>query len=376
MRRALIGFALLGCLATAGARSTDTIQITNDGRSIDGAFSPDGSKVAYLSLGKRFAPDGKYYFSGRVRLWDGESSRTLAALGDSKPTSDSPYRLWAPFGSTHWLTSGDYILQGRRPIRVADGACTRVGTWGDWFVMNDGWELAAADEAEVNGAVHCRPLNPVKSRTDEHIRPDQLPDCVPLESDDWGYGHFRRSPRNPDQALYSGHDKHFFGCVCSAGRHKRYLGVADLLTGRLRRLTWGTNYYLDPYKVRWSPDGSMIAYLRQSFHDIDTPITWSTLHVIRPDGSGDRCLAHNVSGYYWVSPTEMVALIGLGKASGYWQPQRQLSVVDLRTGRVRRITKGNFTHGLCDVHDDRYLVLERPVGGSRCQGNLYVIRPV
>ena len=109
---------------------------------------------------------------------------------------------------------------------------------------------------------------------------------------------------------------------------------------------------------------------------IDTPVTWSRLHVICPDGTGDRALIDDVRRRYWISQTRLV--VGTGPPFvmklGRSQPLH-LSEVDVVTGAVRRLTKGYFYHELCDVHDRKYLVLQRPVGGSEFQGNLWIIQP-
>ncbi len=351
--------------------ATHSVQLTDDGRSISGAFSPDGSQVAYLSLVKHFTPEGAYYFSGRVRIWDGALTRTVAVLPDSKPRTE--VERWSsspPYGAPNWLPSSDYLLLSSNLIRLADGAQTRIGKHKRWFVMNDAWELPKADALALNDRVHGRGWRAGK------MRPDDLPACVPRESEDWVYGDLWRSPSDPNQALYIGSDKHFDGCCCTLGRRKNYLGVVNLSTGKLRRLTHGSTYRIDRWRTEWSPDGKWISYVRQSFHDIDTPLRWSHLHVVRPDGTTNRRLVRDVYGEYsWVSPTRIVAAIGRAFSCDKPPSPQQLSLVDVTTGHVRRLTKGNLQHSLCDVHGDRYLVLERELSWSNCIGNLYVIRP-
>lgn len=355
---------------------TETLQLTDDGRSIHGAFSPDGSQIAHLSLVKHFTPEGAYYFSGHVRIWDGARTCTVGILPDSKPRAElHPWSSQPPYSAPKWLPSGDYLLVGRDLIRLADGAQTRVGRHDRWFVMNDAWDLSKADALALNEQAQ-RAAARSGWRPAGKMLPEDLPAHVPRESEDWVYGHFWRSPSARNQALYIGCDKHFDGCSCTASRRKNYLGVVNLSTGKLRRLTHGSTYHIDPWRAKWSPDGKWISYMRESFHDMDTPVRWRHLYVVRPDGTTDRRLVNEFcSGYSWISPTRIVASIRQS-FSGYRRlsPQ-QLAIVSVPTGHVRRITKGNLYHSLCGVHGDRYLVLESELSWSNCQGNLYVIQP-
>ena len=367
-------------LSCVGAVSGDALQITDEGRTTEAAFSPDGSQVVYLTVEKHFTPEGRYYFSGRLYIWDGHDSRILANLPAGEPTVGDPSPESGPAGTPAWLPSGDYIVLAYWPgsstlFRIADGAHTRVGKHEDWFVMNDAWDLSKDDAVALNHLVRGGTARHMRIQRGKMIRREDLPPCVPHESENWSYENFWQSPADPNQALYVAADKHFDGCCCTSGRQRHYLGVVDLRTGKRRRLTQDTTSQIS--LGTWAPDGRRIAYLRTSFHDIDTPVTWSKLHVICPDGTGDRCLIDDVRHTYWASPTRLVAATGpplMVRATLRSQPLH-LSEVDVVTGAVRRLTEGYFYHELCDAHDRNYLVLQRPVGGSEFQGNLWMFRP-
>ena len=58
---------------------------------------------------------------------------------------------------------------------------------------------------------------------------------------------------------------------------------------------------------------------------------------------------------------------------------RQVSLVDIRTGQVKRLTKGSFQHTVCDTYKETYLVVRNPLGrGDRAfnylRGDLYEIK--
>lgn len=365
-------------LSCVGAVSGEALQVTDEGRSVKGALSADGSQVAYVRVEKHFTPEGRYYFSGRLYIWDGQDSRILANLPTGEPTVGDPSPESGPAGIPAWLPSGDYIVlahwRGSTLFRIADGARTRVGRHKGWFVMNQAWDLSKTDALALNDLVHRRGTRSFQTQPGSQIALEDLPPRVLTESENWAYKHFWRSPADPNQALYLAADKHFQGCCCTAGRKKHYIGLVDLRNGQRRRLTQDTTHQIS--HGTWAPDGRRIAYLRTSFHDIDTPVTWSKLHVICPDGTGDRALIDDVRRRYWVSQTRLVVGTGppLVVELGRSQP-RQLSEVDVLTGKVCRLTKGYFYHELCDVDDRNYLVLQRPVGGSEFQGNLWIFRP-
>ncbi|MGD8238288.1 MAG: hypothetical protein PVH68_07050 [Armatimonadota bacterium] len=372
--RTVVGVVLaVSCVVGVSALTPATVQITDDGRSVEGTISPDGSKVAFVRFVKHYTADGKYYFSGRVCLWDGESTEVLAKLPGGKPTSEKePDGGTAPSARACWTDSGRYILAGRRAnrtlIRVADGARTRVGKHNDWFVMNAAWKLAKSDAGDINRIVHGKQPRRKWYWQGEQLESEDAPASVPRESEDWAYGDLRVSPTDARTALYVAEEKPWDGCCCMSALRNCHLGVADLPTGRLRRLTWGRNYRVE--RVNWSGDGEAIVYLRRSFYEPGVPVRWSDLYVVRPDGTGRRRLAREVAGYCWISPTRLVAEIGLERD----RPTRQqLCIIDVRTGQVRWLTGGRYRHELADVRGDHYLVVEKPVGGNQCQGNLYLM---
>jgi hypothetical protein len=243
-----------------------------------------------------------------------------------------------------------------------------VGKHEGWFVVNDEWRLPKADALCIKGIVHGQRRGRMWRWPGERLDGEDLPERVPRQSNDWEYGGFWQSPTDVQTALYVAEDRHFDGCACTMRERKNYLGVADLRTGRLRRLTWGDNDRIG--HASWSPDGELILYVRESFSSIDTPVRWSALYAVRPDGTELRRLARNVAGLRWISSNRIVAEIGLGTDEA---GARQLYVVDVHSGQVHCLTGGYFRHALADVRGDRYLVVEKPVGGNRCQGNLYLM---
>ncbi|MCK4324913.1 MAG: PD40 domain-containing protein, partial [Armatimonadetes bacterium] len=97
-------------LFCVGAVSGEALQVTDEGRTTEAAFSPDGSQVAYVRVEKHFTPEGRYYFSGCLYTWDGQDSRILANLPAGEPTVGDPSPESGPAGIPAWLPSGDYIV--------------------------------------------------------------------------------------------------------------------------------------------------------------------------------------------------------------------------------------------------------------------------
>lgn len=384
MRLSLV--ALVGLVGVGGAwaRSTDCTQLTTEGRSIAGSFSPDGRQVAYLSLVKRFGVLSQAYFDGRVHVWDGRSSRTVAVItGASFPLaggSEDVREQWAP----RWLPGGRYLVQRYNLrsaartrialIRLSDGAVTKGGESGRWFVLNDDWPLTDAEAGFLNRLL-CGGVPPGWAVTGQRLGTDRLPARVPRSGQRWRYDDFVLSPAGNRYALYIGYDKHFDGCCCTEGTRKVYLGVADLRSGRLRRLTHTEDGHLSPERVSWSPDGSRIAYLWQEFCAEREP-RWTSLRTVRRDGSDARELVRDASDFVWLDSHRLLATLGL--STKWARPARvqQLAIIDVNTGDIRRITKGEFRHVFCDVRGDRYLVDEQPGDSTGYQGNLYIIRPL
>ena len=67
-------------LSCVGAVSGEALQVTDEGRTTVAAFSPDGSQVAYVRVEKHFTPEGRYFFSGWLYIWDGHDRRMLTNL--------------------------------------------------------------------------------------------------------------------------------------------------------------------------------------------------------------------------------------------------------------------------------------------------------
>ena len=297
--------------------------------------------------------------------------RTVAALPPTEPlrpvTGDEerigPQRL-------AWLPSGDYVLyretcsRGGLLVRLADGATTRVGPIPGWFVLNDDWALSHDDGVALNRQFQSRSPWPGES-----IRFDDLPGCVPRESANWSYLRFVRSPSDPDTALYIAWTKHLEGCCCTSYAERRYLGVVDLQTGRMTRLTWGDDHTIGQ-SVSWSADGSVIYYLRVPY--TGEHLGPGDLHVIRPDGSGDRHLCAEVGRFEWLDGSRLLCETAphpvRGPDSEAWFRQQQLAIVDVRSSAVQRLTKGEYHH-TCEDRTGRDLPrLRAPDRRGRVQG--------
>ncbi len=381
---AVMLFALVPSLCCAGVgewvtnKATRSVQLTDSGRGTTGQFSPDGRSVAFLELVKHFTPEGKHYFRARVHLWDGVTDRLLAELpsGDplEQPVAPDYYLSGSGAGGT-WLQSGNYLWVRPHLIRVADGAMTKAGREGGWFVLNDEWTLSREDAQSLKRVVHGRRLSSSGARW---LQPDEIPAVVPRHSENWGHGRFSVSPVDPGRALYIGFDRHFDGCACTTGAQRTYLGVADLQTGRLRRLTHGEGHRVAPMHARWSPDGKWIAYYRQALTRGTESAASRELRVVRPDGSGDHVLAAGCAGgsYPWFSADSILVPLGASSPPGKPLSPIQLAIAHVPDGPLTVITKGPHRHTVCDIDGRRLLVCERELWGYGARGDMYLIEPL
>jgi len=377
VRTATVLLLILLCAATLLVADTETVRLTDDGRSVVGAFSPCGSMIAYIKLDKRFTGEGLTYFKQELRIWEDGTSRLLAALPDIEPERDvGEYATYQPVGRLHWLTSGDYILLPELDetllVRVSDGATSTITEY-DPLTFAAGWQLSPADVGVMG-----RPFASYHGDgvVGEPTPLEPLPDCVALESAEWTYDGFVRSPTDFNTAAYIASCKHFRGCACTEQLQHRYLGIVDMTTGARRRLTFGTHHTID-WLISWTPDGRRLLYLSQAYSEARTALTSSNLHVVGFDSFGDRHLCSEVTDFHWASDAVVVADIqALAFRGNPISRPQQLSAVDTATGVVQRLTSGRFYHEFRHAHGDRYLVVEHPVGGSYVQGDLCIIRPL
>jgi len=359
---------------------TDWIRLTEDGRSVNGSFSPDGSMVALVSLRKQFTSEGLTYFERYLRVWQDGDVRDVARLQNTEAFGGCYYRNVAAETDVEWLPSGKLILVGLQPgwtlVRLSDGATTRTDAKGDWFVLNDDWGLSTEDAGRLNRLVHAAPPSYGWLPIGEPITHDGLPPQVPRGSDNWSHYDFQRSPGDADLAAYLGWAECSGYCSCEKELIPRYIGVVDLRTGATRRLTWGTNHTVSWTCISWSPTGSHIVYVRNEYDESRTDMTTSDLHAIRVDGTRDTHLASNVDDFTWFSTTQMVLEVQpYGSRDAASARTRQLVVADVRTGRTHQITSGHFCHTFADACGGRYLVAEQGLR-SPCSGDLYIIRPL
>lgn len=377
MSRAFVVLLVLLCTATLLVADTETVRLTDDGRSVVGAFSPCGATVAYIKLDKRFTDEGLTYFEQELRIWEGGQTRLVASLPDIEPEPEmGEYATYQPVGRMQWLPSGDYILLPELDeallVRVANGATSTI-TGYEPVAVEAGWQLSAADVATLE--------DPLSGYCDdrvvgEPIPLEPLPDCVALESEEWTYDCFLRCPVDFDTAAYIASCKHFRSCACTERLQHRYLGMVDLTTGVRWRLTFGIHHTID-WLISWTPDGRSMLYLSQAYDEARTALTDSNLRIVKFDGSDSRHLAAKVTDIHWASNTVVVADIqALEFRRDPISGPQQLSAVNIATGAVQRLTAGRFYHEFRHAHGDRYLVVAHPVGGSHVQGDLYIIRPL
>lgn len=386
---AIVVFALAPSFCVAGAgewvtnKATRSIQLTESSRGIDGQFSPDGRSVAFLELVKQFTPEAKHYFRARVHVWDGVTDRVVATVPPDKPWERPmpPDHYVSGSGSdVTWFPSARYLWVRPHLVRLADGDVTKAGREGDWFVLNDAWTLSREDQTTLKYIVHGRRLLGSEDiNTGTWIPNDGLPAVVPRHSQDWTYARFRASPVDRTRALYIGFDRHFDGCACTRGAQRTYLGVANMETGTLVRLTHGEQHRIPEWSAKWSPDGKWIAYYRTELTTGIASPKWRHLHVVRADdASVDWWVAGNCTShpYYWLSPTEMLVPLGCGDEPDKPLCPIHLATVEIPRGPLTTITAGPYRHSVCDIRGRRFLVCERDLSGQESQGNLYVIEPL
>lgn len=105
-----------------------------------------------------------------------------------------------------------------------------------------------------------------------------------------------------------------------------------------RRLTRSPRNDLRP---TWSPDGKWITWLHE---ERETYI--GEVRMMRPDGSGRRTLIRRARGFGWEwSPdSEKVSFSLLERCRGCSYRDYEVAVVDVGTGRVRRLTRNRWMH--------------------------------
>ena len=368
--RTVIALLLAAFLTNAHAVArTDTARLTTDGNNGNAVFSPQGDRVAYLHYD---AQD-----ETTVRVWQKGGSRDLIEVKGKYP------RL-------HWLTGGDWLLirQSVNPVggtllRVADGWNTRVAKQGNWYVTNDAVALPKKVKLDLNKALRDTYITWYSPKR----RPADVD--LPTESDDYEYGRWDVAP-NTRWAVCELQDKHFADCACSSGYQKTFIGLWR--DRRMKRLTWSENG--QQVSPRISPDERYIAYKLSDWYAVDEAADWAHLRLLTPDGRVRRRLALDVDHLRWFVWLDARRILAVhtsapvppnAEAKDDTYPAQQLSIVYVPSGKRRGLTKGDFRHELLDVHGDKFLVAEHPVGRryvridgdhlDKHDADLYIIRP-
>jgi len=164
--------ALMVASATAGhCRATRSWQLTTDGRSVRGVFSPSEDAIAYLRYGKKHfaAKTGDFGFEVQVRVQAGGRDRELLRIAPRLRRVDSTVpKLATPYAAVRWLPSGRYLVadsQGTPDfwLLAPDGSlCTKAGTYRGWFVLNKAVPLSRDDGVALNGLLRADDINPVE----------------------------------------------------------------------------------------------------------------------------------------------------------------------------------------------------------------------
>jgi hypothetical protein len=382
MRLSFVAVAWLVLLGGVWARSTESIQLTNEGYTVWGSFSPDGSQVAYLSLEKHYKPNGDPDFGWRLCVWDGKRNRALTTVRNAQfdPCIWTAQMVWSE--SMLWAGGGRYLLQRWQRVgdhvyewtlvRLADGAATQASQLGSWFVMNADWRLDPRDEADIAKTIVDLPTPAWLPQTEGLEVGEGVYSRLPLSEHGWKYGYSTVSPVDYHLLSFYGDDPRAQDSQ-TPDLYRNCFGVGDERTHRLRVLDPGGDYVIST--SRWSLDGRRLAYLRQNRRGKEPP-AWSNLYVADVRTGERRKVAEGIVDFYWLSGRRLIV------SEGYWPGGdlspigRQLSLVNAVTGSVRRITKGPFQHQFCDAKNGRYLVVERPLDGREWGGNLYIIRPL
>ncbi|HEY3298653.1 MAG TPA: hypothetical protein VGK34_08365 [Armatimonadota bacterium] len=369
MRKIMTVLCIIASLALSrlvSAGSSKTIQVTNDGHSVAAAFSPDGTKVAYASVGMRMN-SGKHSFQTKVGVWDGKCGKTIAKLDDTLVRPEF-HPNNGRFRGLRWLSGGRYLLVGYDKdrmylVRVSDGNVARIKANGDRLAGSDWAKLSAAETHAMKQALDesagpsKRLGNVVANRPDIHRRYSKELDLM-----------LRMSPTNAHQALFATGDE---------------LVVIDTSTGRYNRIARSrpiaddVSLLIGDDDAAWSPDGRTIAY-KMSNDPLDDPLpNVELLYVVHPDGSGNRSLpVRDVLDFKWLDARRLVVTTHHGELFDDKIPE-QLSIVDTENRVARQITGGKFQHELMDAKGDKYLVVQRQPGLPETKwvsGDIFIIQ--
>jgi TolB protein len=276
-RAGLIAFDLGGDIFVSNADGTGRRQLTSGPVSeIQPTFSPDGTKIAYESLGlggatvEIFVMDadgtdrvtiatkpavlriGNETSIGWRRLsWSPDSrSLTYSGLFEGRP---QVFVARADGSGATWI--GDRALEGQDPVWSPDGQ--RIAFRGGRFDRDRGIYVMNPDGSGVRRLV-TPPDDP--TRTYSYLEPTWSPDGKWLS-----YANVPGLEHDPVSGAYPG--------------YYQQVWIAGVDDGVERAISTATGWSDNP---AWSPDGSRLAYFKAS--------AWSSsgvFVVVRPDGSGE-----------------------------------------------------------------------------------------
>jgi hypothetical protein len=356
---------LIGAVATAGhCRATRSWQVTTDGRSMRGAFSPEGDRIAYVQYGpKSFDKAGNYGFETRVRVWSKSGDRVLLRVPpvSKRGGPDHALGLWTQHLAVRWLPSGRHLVVGRPSypgdgwIVAADGSrktraavyTRRKGGSPSWYVTNDVYPLGHDDEIAV---ARLLPYLGGDFALAPWVYDGVAPPLVQHQGTSWPVmpGGSLQHPLIVPAVLYA---------RPGGSASSRTITPSDGLT-----FTCG-----DPQGRCTGPDGRHILYRHAQDGSSD-------LWVVHKGGSGDHRLVRDVWTDEWLTRSWVVYTTRGGRSS---ESPKQVGIINIHTRSGQLLTAGPFEHKVCDYRNGRFLIEEHPTGQSgELQANLYVIEPL